>query len=32
MATENVGGFYIHPVWIQNYQDYWLTDAGTPAE
>jgi len=27
MSTENVGGFYIHPVWIQNYQDYWLTDA-----
>ncbi len=29
LAGENVGGFYIHPVWIQNYQDYWLTDAGS---
>ena len=23
MFSDNVGGYYIHPVWINNYLDYW---------
>ena len=27
MYGETIGGFYIHPVWILTFQEYWKTTA-----
>ena len=27
MHGKNTGGYYIHPVWIFNFQEYWKTDG-----